>query len=300
MATTDLRLDEANELLAAWVCARADEHGIRALLLKGRTLGDDGLRAARVSSDVDLLVEPARFDEYCDVLEHAGWHEFPSTFASAHFTLHSRAFRKEGWPDSLDVHSEYPGFLRGPGVVFDELWAGRRTADFAHRACTVPSREANALILGLHSLRGTHLQERHADELHQVREATFTAAERGELGRLAHATGAAGPLRAVLEGWGAEARIDPGLTGSPREREWRRKTAEAQGAAASWLVLLRRSRWRDKPQVIGRALWPSRADLRTDHPEIPDRISARVRARVARWGRGIGRLPAAIAAMRRR
>lgn len=300
MGTTDLRLEEANELLAAWVCARAEERGIRALLLKGRTLGDDGLRDPRVSSDVDLIVEPARFDEYCRAVMDAGWEEFPSTFASAHFTLHSRTFRKQGWPDSLDVHSEYPGFLRSPDVVFDELWAGRRSADFAHRACAVPSREANALILGLHSLRGTHAQGRHADELGQLSAVVFTDAERGELGRLAHATGAAEPMRALLEGWGVAVRIDPGLTGTPRELEWRRKTAEAQGAAASWLALLRRSRRRDKPEVLWRAVWPSRADFAVNHPEVPDRLGPQLRGRVARWARGARRVPAVLAAMRRR
>lgn len=298
--TTDLRLDEANELLAAWVCMRAEEKGIRALLIKGRTLGDDGLRAPRVSSDVDLIVEPSRFDEYCRAVLDAGWEEFPSTFASAHFTLHSRTFRKQGWPDSLDVHSEYPGFLRAPETVFDELWMGRRTAEFAHRACSVPSREASALILGLHSLRGTHTQERHADELDQVSAASFTAAEREELGRLASATGAAEPMQALLERWGAPVRIDPDLIGTPRHLEWRRKKAEAQGAALSWIALLRRSSWRDKPEVVWRAVWPSRSDFATNHPEIPDRFGPQLRGRVARWGRGLRRMPAAIGAMRRR
>ena len=299
MPTTDLRLDEANELLAAWVCARADEHGIRALIIKGRPLADDGLRAARVSADVDLLVEPARFEQYCDALLDAGWQEFPSTFASEHFTLHSRTYRKPGWPNSLDVHSEYPGFLRGPDAAFEALWAGRRTSEFAHRACPVPSRAANALILALHSLRGTHQQSRHRDELDQVSRASFSDRARAELAALAASTGASLPLRDLLAEWGVDVAVDADLVGSPGELEWRRKTAEAQGAAASWWMLLRRAPWRDKPEVVRRALWPSRDDFAKDHPEVPDRPWPQLQARVARWGRGLRRAPVALWALRR-
>ena len=295
-----LRLDEANELLAAWACARATEAGIRVLVIKGRPLADDGLRAPRISADVDLLIDPARFDDYCTAVLDAGWSEFPSTFASSHFTLHSRSFRKEGWPNSFDVHSEYPGFLQSPAVAFDALWETRRSADFAHRPCAVPSRAGGALILALHSLRGTHKQARHRDELDQLARAEWTDADRTALAELALATGSAGPLRAVLSGWGVSVTPDPALAATPAAVEWHRKVAEAEGAAASWFLLLANAPWREKPAVMGRALWPSRADFVISHPEIPDRLGPQVRARVARWGRGIRRAPAAIVAMRRR
>jgi len=299
-ASAQLRLDEANELLAAWACMRADVAGIRVLVIKGRPLADDGLRAPRVSADVDLLVDPDRFDDYCATVTDAGWTEFPSTFASSHFTLHSRSFRKDGWPNSFDVHSEYPGFLQSPAVAFDALWSSRRTAVFAHRDCPVPSRAGGALMLALHSLRGTHKQPRHHDELTQLARVAWTDAERADLADLALATGCAGPLRAVLTEWGVTVSPDPTLDATPAAIEWHRKVAEAQGAAASWLALLARAPWRQKPAVVARALWPSRADFAIDHPEIEDRAWPQVRARIARWGRGIRRAPAAIVALRRR
>lgn len=295
----ELRLDEANELLSAWACAQADAVGIRILLLKGRALSDDGLRPARTSADVDVLVDPRAFDAYCDAIVAAAWEEFPSTFASAHFTLHSRSFRRDGWPNSFDVHSEYPGFLRAPAVVFDALWATRRETAFAHRTCPVPSRAANAMVLALHSLRGTHKQERHRDELASVTAASFTAAERAELAALATATGAAYPLRDVLAAWGVAVPAETDLIHSEAGKEWRRKMAEAEGAAASWLLLLWRVPWRDKPAVIGRAIWPSRTDLTLTDPDIPDRPWPLLRARAARWGRGLRRSPAALRALRR-
>jgi len=298
--TQQLRLDEANELLAAWAQQRAAERGIRLLLLKGRPLSDDGLRAPRTSADVDVLVEPARFDEFCAAVLADGWDEFPGTFASDHFTLHSRSFRRDGWPNSFDVHSDYPGFLREPTLVFDALWSTRRTADFAHQDCAVPSRTANLLIIALHSLRGTYRQQRHRTELEGLRDARLTDAEKREVADLAAATGAATALHDLLPELGIGAQVDTELLDSAAYREWRRKVAEAQGAAASWLGLLLRSPWREKPEIVWRAFWPSRADFAINHPEIPDRFWPQLRGRVERWGRGLGRLPAALASLRRR
>lgn len=297
---SDLRLDEADELLAAWVGARAESHGIRVLVIKGRPLADDGLRTARVSSDVDVLVDPARFEEYCAVVLAAGWQEFPSTYAAAHFTVHSRTLRKPGWPNSLDVHSDFPGFLREPDVTFEALWATRRDTAFAHRTCPVPSRAGNALILALHSLRGTHRQPRHAAEYAYLQRATFTSVERRELADLAAATGAADPLRDLLTSWGVDVDPAPLLRNTPRGREWHRKVAESHGAAASWLVLLSTAPWHEKPEVVRRAVWPSRADFRLQHPEVPDRLWPMLCARAARWGRGMARLGPAIRALGRR
>lgn len=52
-------------------------HGIRLLVVKGDALARMGLREPRVSADVDVLVEPDRFDELCAALEGAGWSERP-------------------------------------------------------------------------------------------------------------------------------------------------------------------------------------------------------------------------------
>ncbi len=296
----ELGLDEANELLSAWATRRADERGIRILLVKGRSLSDYGLRPRRTSADVDVLVEPERFDEYCAAIVDAEWEEFPGTFASDAFTLHSRSFRRHGWPNSFDVHSYYPGFLAPPPTAFDALWARRRTAEFAHRTCPVPDRASSILILALHSLRGTDEQPRHRDELAAVRALTLTDVERADLAAAARETGAAAALRDVLPAMGVPVEVSDDDLRTAEYREWHRKTAEARGAAASWLWLLGRARWRDKPGVVFRAVWPSRADFAINHPEVGPGALAQSRARVARWGRGIRHAPAALSAMLRK
>ncbi len=295
-----LTLDEANELLSAWASRRAGERGIRMLLIKGRALSDYGLRAARTSADVDVLVEPQRFEEYCDAVATAGWEEFPSTFASQAFTLHSRSFRRDGWPNSFDVHHTFPGFLIDPADAFDALWARRGSLPFAGHDCAVPDRSSSILILALHSLRGTHKQARHRSELDALRSLALTGDERRDLARAAHDTGAAAALRDVLPALGVTVDVSDAELRTPAYREWHRKTAEARGAAASWLLLFAQTPWRDKPAIAGRALWPSGADFALDHPEVPDRPLPQITARIARWGRGIRRLPHALSALLKR
>ena len=300
MVESLLRLDEANELLSAWACAQAERHGIRSLLVKGRALSDHGLRTPRVSADVDVLIEPARFDEYCALVVDAGWDEFPSTFASEHFTLHSRSFHRDGWPNSFDVHSYFPGFLRDPGEVFDALWARRVLLDFGDRACPAPDRVASLFVLTLHSLRGTDRQARHAEELAAATRIELTPEERADAAGLAVATGAAAALRDVLPAWGVDVAVDEAEFGTPAYLEWHRKVTTARGYGAAWLALLAKAPLREKPRVAARAVWPTRADLLVGHPEIEDRPWPRFRTRVARLARGIASLPRALAALRRR
>lgn len=299
MSTTELRLAEATELLTAWVSARAEQHGIRALVIKGRTLADDGLRPARVSSDVDLLVEPDRFDELCARITESGWTDLPGTFAGRHFSVHSRTLRREGWPAALDIHREYPGLLRDPAEAFEALWRSRRVAVFGHRGCPVPSRPAGAVILALHGLRGTRRQARHANDVARLPHVRFRASEHAELSRLVVETGAAPALGPLLAAWDLTVDVDDGLRATARGRAWRRKVAESEGSALSWVFLLRRVPWREKPGIIGRALWPHRDDLARSSAETPGGAWSRLRTRLARLRRGIAGIVPALRALRR-
>ena len=78
--TVELAHGEALELATAWLDYTAVSHGIRSLTIKGDTLARFDLRSPRVSSDVDVLIEPAGFDDYQALLRQSGWEVFPSTF----------------------------------------------------------------------------------------------------------------------------------------------------------------------------------------------------------------------------
>ncbi|WP_454131153.1 nucleotidyltransferase family protein [Microbacterium lacticum] len=298
MEEARLSLDEANDLLSAWAWTRGRERGIRLLLIKGRTLSNDGLRAARTSADVDALVEPARFEEYCQAITEAGWQEIPQTFASRAFTLHSRSFHREGWPNSFDVHRHFPGFLAEPEAVFGELWARRRLAPFAHVPCPVPDRAANVLFLALHSLRSTDLRPRHRAELEHLLHVPLNETEKSEVAALAQATGAAAPAEEVLARMGVDLSVDPAVRESEAYRHWRLTAVRV--SATPWLSLFLRAPWREKPRIAFRALWPSTQDFSRYRPGVEPGFVPRARERLRRLGRGIRSLPRALRELRDR
>lgn len=295
-----LGLGEAISLCTAWSQYQARSRDIRLLVLKGAALTRQGLREPHASSDVDVLIEPGRFREFVDCLLSSGWTEFSDTFASAQFVLHSRTFRREGWPNSIDVHSMWPGFLAPADEVFETLWGRRVSLDFGHQACDVPDRLANVLILALHSLRGTAAQGRHARELQGLLALTLTPQERADVEWLAQQTGCRGPLREVLPRLGVPVEVADSELRTPEYKEWHRKVAHAQGRTASWLIELRRSPWERKATILRNGIWPTTHDLLAEHPDTPDRVLATIWARFARLARGIAQLRRVVPALWRR
>jgi hypothetical protein len=298
--SVSLALNEAVALCTAWSQQAARARSIRLLVLKGSALTRQGLREPHSSSDVDLLIEPACVLDFIDCLLAAGWTEFPDTFASKKFVLHSRTFRREGWPNSIDVHAFWPGFLSPAGDVFETLWARRVSVEFGHLECDVPDRLANLLMLALHSMRGTAREARHARELQGVLEMTLTPEERTQTALLAVETGCRVPLREVLPRMGVPVEVTHEELRSVQYLEWHRKVAHAQGRTASWLLELRHAAWRRKPLILRHGVWPTDRDLLAEHAEVSDRFTAKVWARIMRLIRGLGQLPRVIPALRRR
>jgi len=291
-----IRLDEAVDLAHAWLQQAADAHGIRVLFIKGPALHRQGLRSARVSGDVDVLVEPAGFRDFCTHLADVGWRQRDAMLLSEFTTLHSKTYLREGWPCDIDVHSYYPGFLGDPSVVFESLWARRMPLEFAHQPCLVPDRVAGVLILALHSLRGTVTQERHAAELTELLTVELTEVERMQLADLAAATGSTQTLQAVLPRLGVDLPASPDGT-IPGLREWRERLEAGSVGAYQWFVAFRRSQGLAKLRILWRAIWPTDHDLLIARPEIPDAFWPKLRGRVARWGRGLRSLPRAVRAI---
>jgi hypothetical protein len=281
-----LTLSAADALLTAWSQAKADDMGVRQLVIKGRTLAHHGLRAPRVSSDVDVLVDPQRFDDYCAAVMQAGWAEIPETFVTKFFTLHSRTFTRSGWPNTLDVHRYFPGFLNEPGTVFEELWKRRETLPIAQHDCFIVDKSSSILILALHSLRSSRRSQRPGDELEGLTRSKFDPAVLDDIVDLAHATGSAAPLRATFAAMGIDVRVDPSVASSPEYRDWVQLVAAADGSPADWGSVLRRAPWGQKGRVLFRALWPGRVDLERAHPEAAGSRMALLRVRLSRLRRG--------------
>lgn len=292
-----LGLREAVELGHAWVQAIAADRGIRVLFLKGPALQQQGLRAGHVSSDVDVLVEPARFAELCAAVRDRGWIERPVIFFDRIRTLHSATLIRTGWPCDLDVHEFYPGFLADPVEVFEALWARREQRELAHRACDVPDRAGGVLILALHSLRGGTANPRHGAELAHLLSVPLTAQERADVAALALATGSTATLSSVLPGLGVHVEPPASQLRSPELREWRRRVDSGSTGTYFWLAALRHARWRARPAILWHAAWPTRRDLLIARPATRDTVAGRLRSRFARATRGVRVLPAALSAL---
>ncbi|MGB3374656.1 MAG: hypothetical protein WBA87_05895 [Microbacterium sp.] len=283
---TSFSLNEANALAHALLARVGREHGIRTLSIKGMVADNYGLRKPRVAADADVIIEPSRFDEYCRLLTTRGWHvrverEVPSLLGP-----HSVTFIRDDWPNDIDAHVRFPGFFADDGTVFERLWQTRTAMEAAHNEITVPSRGASAVIAALHAVRYTK-SARHAGELEQIAHLLtdeFSDAERQEFVDVARAGHAQWVLRELFELIDQPYEVDV----NPRQQElWNTNRATVEdGAAVSWLSMLKAAPLHRKPTVLFRALWISRVDIpRNDVNRMPT-IGEAWSHRLLRWRRG--------------
>lgn len=148
-----LRMDEAIPLASAFADRVARQNGIRALIIKGDTLAYYGLRERMVSTDADILVDPASFADLGRVFEEHGWRRRDVAFRGQWDAPHSMTFVHPSWPCDIDLHRFFPGFLAEPTAAFEALWDRRTRIDFSHQDCNVPDQASSALILALNVLR---------------------------------------------------------------------------------------------------------------------------------------------------
>lgn len=279
-APASLELGEANQLSAAAVARLARLHGVRALLIKGLGLQHHGLRPARASADIDVLVEPGSLEVLYAALTESGWKARAET-AGGHLTArHSRTLSNPNWPNDLDIHHEYPGFLSGSEHAFEVLWANCEEMFVGGQVCLVPDRWSSVAIWALHSLRSNRSDPRHADELERLANVvlpSFSTSERNALAGRVTALGADVPLRVVPEF--AEIIGDRHGPQAPGALEaWNAKVAQAH-EATPWLQVLRDARPMERPWLLFRAVWPSAHDLRLMDEVLVDTPLGRVRSR---------------------
>lgn len=279
-------LNEANELAHALLGHVGTTAGIRVLSIKGLVADRYGLRSPRLAADADVMVDPARFDEFCTLLAAYGWHERVERDVPALLGKHSLTLIKPTWPNDLDVHVRFPGFFADDAVVFDRLWATRGSMEAAHLRIAVPSKGASAVIAALHAVRYSR-SPRHAQELSRVSDLLwneFDERDRTEFVDVACVGRAQWVLRDLFERGGIPYAID---ADAEQRRLWATNRATVEdGAAVSWLAALHAAPWRGKPRVLARAIWISRAEIpRNDAERMPSRGEA-WRHRVLRWRRG--------------
>ena len=282
----DLPHNVAVELLAAAVSDFAELHGVRTLVIKGRVLADQGLRAVRGSSDVDVLVDPAAFERLWGLLRSNGWTDRDKAVLvdlpreGSVLAPHARTLEHPHWPCHLDLHRYYPGFLKPAQSVFDTLWEARSTIDLAHRKCSVPAVADHWLIAALHSERSRDVAQ--LKDLEQ-RSVSSPSLDLNNLAERAIEMGAEGPLRDILTRLTGQ--TFPLSAQSERLTAlWRKRIYSEVTLPETLLEQLREASWPLRICLLARKLAPSRRFVQAFTGTPDDRMSM-MRFYVRRWGK---------------
>ena len=252
--TTTLQISEAVPLLAAWCDRFARHHGHRSLLIKGHVLEEQGLRGHHNSVDVDLLLDPATFDDFIATLAVAGWTQPVKSTVPGAESRHAVTVFHDLWPITIDVHRYFPGFLADPQTVFDALWERHTTAAIAHVLVKAPDPVGHAALAALHYLRSpkSGLAMTNVPEL--VDRTPTALGEQGlaELSDLSVRVGAAESLASFLEQIGAP---KPGRSAVDDKviRQWEMKQTAAP--STNWLLGIFGQPVRRWPGAIWHAIW---------------------------------------------
>lgn len=257
-------------LLAPLIQTVATSRGVRILCIKGDALALQGLRTQRASGDVDVLVDPDRFEEFSDILRAYGWRDrdrqvlTPLPAAGSVTMPHARTLEHPHWPAHLDLHRYYPGFLGPADETFEMLWAGRETIARDHLEYVVPSAMDHWILAALHAARSAdvaqtrdleeHARQTFGDRLASVRDRAVVLR-------------ASGPLRDVLAELGARDPVDDAAA-APLLEAWRRRLNEGtkDEAFVEQLVTARRL---DKLALTLRHLFPHPRSARAFHAVGP-------------------------------
>ncbi|MGC0368430.1 nucleotidyltransferase family protein [Microbacterium sp. SLBN-111] len=261
----------AVSLLAPVVQAFADRHGIRILGIKGQALALQGLRTARSTGDVDMLVDPSRFDELCALLRHHRWRDrdgkilVPLPPEGSASVPHARTLEHPHWPTHLDLHRYYPGFLGPAQETFEFLWDARDRVGDGTLSLEVPARIDHWLLAALHAIRSG--DERQMTDLRERAQAEFagrmsTVLERGIELR------AFEPLRGQFlllgEQGPAPANVEP-----PLLTAWNRRLRDSRADDDAFVEQLLDARGRVRMALLLRQIFPPPRSARAFHAVAP-------------------------------
>lgn len=257
--------------------------------MKGLAAARLGLRPPWAGADVDVMVDPAKFDQVIEELRGRGWHPRPADDDTLAFPAHSLSLTQENWSCDLDVHFRFPGFERADEVVFEQLWAHRVEAEVAGGTIAVTDELDTLLTLAVHDLRNPRVL-RHRHDLGRLAHYAQRLDTAGLIGR-AGDLGALACARPFLEPLAARSPVGEVHWGTP-SRTWQLRTLDP---LARRIVMLLDGTYRRNRVSVRSLLAPPRTTLiKEGLPQSQPTRGELARAYVRRWLRGIRLAPAAL------
>ncbi|TQJ33610.1 putative nucleotidyltransferase-like protein [Arthrobacter sp. SLBN-122] len=281
-----LSLPEGVLLGHALVARLADVLGIRVFFIKGPASVLQGLRHAKVSSDVDVYVDPSRLHDLLEGLSARGWRERPADPDNKTFPKHSVTLDHPEWPCCIDVHFRFPGMEDLAGNCFETLWASTAHMELAGQRLRVPTKSLGILFLALHALRSPELPSCR-QELEYLSGLTHRESRDEELLDLAAATGSLAALRPFVEGL-----LLPSMAPEWPEpsQEWRNRVAAREPGSARLIALLQ-APWRSKPNLLWRAVFPRTEVFLSGNIYADMSFVGRLNQHRSRWARFFKAVP---------
>ena len=230
-----------HELVCALAIRVAQKCGARCLVIKGPTLHVQGLRDRTHSGDVDLLVDPARVDEFVQAMTAWGWRLRPNPMRDTPLP-HSHTLVPQTWGCEIDAHFRIPGIAAQPQDAFESLWSQTVERTFAGVRGFTPNPAAHALIQALTLARpapGAKAQPLHEGAVEVLRRGATDATLRLAVELQAHGA-LQKELRAVFTA--EQVPVAP----PPNDWVW----LSQPNPARVYAEVLKATPWRQKPSVL--------------------------------------------------
>lgn len=272
-----LQLGEAVLLCHVLVHQVAVDAGVRAFFIKGPVSVSQGLRPPKVSTDVDVFVEPGLDLVLQDAMFRRGWKPRPTEPDEAAFPRHSRTLFHPQWPCDIDIHFRFPGMEAEATECFEAMWRSTERSEVGGHLIPVPSRRLAVCLLALHALRTPWIPQSQAD-LDFLIGLGLDAEKDGLL-----STAAETECRAALHPFFSRISGNDQLNGTPPvSNEWKMRTLSRAPGSARIISLLEAPfhRW---PTIIFRATFPSRETLLAKDLYADLSLRGRSRLYIRRW-----------------
>lgn len=262
-----LHVEESILLAAALTGSIAKKAGLRCLFIKGPAAVSAGVRPARASSDIDLLVHPSDVEMLLSLLERRGWILRPSVEGMG-IPKHSHSAYHPSWPCDIDIHFVFPGFDVEPQIAFDFLFENSLQYIYAGIEVRIPNIASMIVFQITHALRNLHLEDQFS--LNARSDYDFLLSRQGLI-RWEE-------LKVVLDYTHAWASMKPFLLEAfPRQTQgmifpdpsddWNSRINIDHAGTRRAIRLIQVS-WKEKPRVLLRALFPTRQELAVDNLEV--------------------------------